>query len=94
MHQIIRKIKLGVNGGSDKRFIWTNRMQELWLTLYIKSECELPYMDLLSKIMVVILPQSGQRNVIDYSDDNFHFLFGKYFTSKKHKHYNVLTHDE
>ena len=83
MHQTIRKIKLGVNGGSDKRFIQKKCMQELWINLYIKYEYELPYIDLLSKTKLVILPQSGQRKVIDYSDDHFHFLFGKYFTSKK-----------
>ena len=52
-------------------------MPELWLTLYIGSKVELPYIDFIGEIRVVILPQSGQGKVIDSLYDNFYFSVGK-----------------
>ena len=63
--------------GYINAFFEKNHMQELWLTLYIVSKFELPYIDFMSEIRVVILPQSGQGKVIDSSYDNFHFSIGK-----------------
>ena len=54
-------------------------MLELWLTLYINSNCELTLNDLTIKIQVVALPEYGKRKVDDSSYNTVHLLVGKYF---------------
>ena len=44
------------NGGYDKRFLHTNNMEKQLLTLYIDSNVKLPYIYLMRKTKVVVLP--------------------------------------
>ena len=48
----------------------------------------------MSKTKVVILPQYGQRNVIDYSYQNVQLYVQKYFSleQKDIRHLHMLTH--
>ena len=64
----------GGNGWSSKRFIHKDNKQKQWITLYINSNTGLPYIDLLTKTKVIVLPQSGKRKFIDYSCDKFNFF--------------------
>ena len=41
-------------------------MEEQWLNLYIDSNFELKYIDLVGKTKLVILPHSGNRKFIYY----------------------------
>ena len=70
LYQISRKRICGGNGGSDKNFIYTNHMEEQWLTLYIDSNIELPYFYFVRGGKLAVWPQSG---VIYYLYKNAQF---------------------
>ena len=92
----IRKRKIRGNSGYDKIFLHKIHIQEYWLTIYIDSKYEPPYIELTRNTKGVILPQYGQRKVTKYSYEHVHFLVKKYFSDKQKviQHLHMLTHGE
>ena len=64
-------------------FLSVNYTLEQFLTLYIDSKRELPYIYLMSKTKVANFPRSVQRNIIYSSYNNVHLLVGKYFSIER-----------
>ena len=56
-----------LNSWSYKRFLYANHTEEQGLTIYIYSNGEIPYIDLMSSNKVIVLPHSVQRKVIGSS---------------------------
>ena len=67
-----------------------------WLTIYIGSNGDLPYIELLSKTNVVVLPHSRQIKGIYSSFHNVRLFIGIYFSveEKDIQHLNMLTYAE
>ena len=56
IHKIVRKRRCRGNGGSDKMFLHKLNIEEQSITIYIDSNLKLPYIELISKRKMVVLP--------------------------------------